>query len=57
VRAVYETTGDEASFSKLSATSLDSDNAFSDGSSSQVASVTGNASEGYVATLLVTVNV
>ena len=35
--------------------SLDTDNVFSDGSSLQTAEVTGNADDGYVATLTVAV--
>jgi hypothetical protein len=54
---VFATTGYEASISNFAKTSLTTDNVFSDGSTLQVASVTGNVSEGYVATLVVGVAV
>ncbi len=52
---VYATSGYEASVSNLAGVSLEDDNVFGDGASLQVASITGNASEGYVATLTVAV--
>jgi protocatechuate 3,4-dioxygenase beta subunit len=54
---VFATTGYEASIGNFAKTSLTTDNVFSDGSTLQVASVTGNVSEGYVATLVVGVAV
>jgi protocatechuate 3,4-dioxygenase beta subunit len=54
---VFATTGYEASISNFAKTSLTTDNVFSDGSTLQVASVTGNVSDGYVATLVVGVAV
>ena len=48
---VYATTGYSKSVSNLSQITLASDNVFSDGSSKQVATVTGSVSEGYAATL------
>jgi len=52
-REVYATTGYEASVRNLNSISLASDNVFSDGSSSQVPSMTGSTSSGYTATLTV----
>ncbi len=52
---VYETSGYEASVENLAGVSLEDDNVFGDGSSLQVASITGNATDGYVATLTVAV--
>jgi len=54
---VYATTGYSASVSNLSQTSLATDNVFSDGSSLQVATVTGSVANGYTAQLTVGVNV
>lgn len=51
--AVYATTGYEASPANLAKTSLSRDNVFSDGSTSQVAMVTGSVGAGYTATLVV----
>ena len=53
---VYATTGYSASVSNLASVSLSSDNVFSDGSSSQLATVTGSTSAGYTASLDVAVN-
>lgn len=50
---VFATTGYEASVRNFAQTSLSTDNVFSDGATVQVASVTGNVSSGYVATLVV----
>jgi protocatechuate 3,4-dioxygenase beta subunit len=52
---VYATSGYSASVANLGSITLQSDNVFSDGVSSQLASVTGGASDGYVATLRVAV--
>jgi protocatechuate 3,4-dioxygenase beta subunit len=52
---VYATAGYESSVSALGQVSLDSDNVFRDGATLQLASVTGNATAGYVATLTVAV--
>lgn len=54
---VYATTGYEASVGNLAQTSLAKDNVFSDGTSLQLALVTGNETDGYVATLVVGVAV
>ncbi|MCY1021090.1 intradiol ring-cleavage dioxygenase [Pyxidicoccus sp. MSG2] len=54
---VYATTGYSASVSNLRQVSLSSDNVFSDGSDSQLATVTGNTTDGYVATLTVAIAV
>jgi protocatechuate 3,4-dioxygenase beta subunit len=54
---VYATTGYSASVTNLSQTSLATDNVFSDGSSQQVATVTGSVANGYTAQLTVGVNV
>lgn len=54
---VFATTGYEASVRNFAQTHLSTDNVFSEGSTLQVASVTGNVSEGYVATLVVGVAV
>lgn len=51
--AVYATSGYTGSSSNLSQISFSSDNIFSDGYSTQLATVTGSASAGYVATLRV----
>jgi protocatechuate 3,4-dioxygenase beta subunit len=53
--AVYATPGYETSITNLSRVTLASDNVFSDGSSSQLASTSGSASGGYTATLTVAV--
>lgn len=54
---VYATSGYSASVTNLSRVSLASDNVFSDGSSLQVATVTGDVANGYTAQLMVGVNV
>ena len=54
--AVYATSGYSASVTNLSRISFASDNVFSDGTSLQLTSVTGNTTEGYVATLVVGVS-
>ena len=46
-KAVYATTGYEASVQNLSKVSLDSDNVFSDGYDLQIPTITGNAGAGY----------
>ena len=51
----FAVAGYEASVSNFKMSSLDTDNVFSDGSSLQTAEVTGNADDGYVATLTVAV--
>lgn len=50
---VYASTGYSASVRNLAQVSYASDNVFSDGTSLQMVSVTGNATDGYVATLTV----
>lgn len=50
---VYATSGYEASVQNLASTSLQTDNVFGDGSSLQVATLTGDPASGYVATLQV----
>ncbi|WP_434386987.1 intradiol ring-cleavage dioxygenase [Melittangium boletus] len=55
--AVYATSGYSASVSNLARISFAQDNVFSDGTSLQLASVTGSAAEGYVATLTVGLSV
>ena len=52
---VYATSGYSASVRNLAGTSLDSDMVFRDGHDSQLATVTGDVSSGYVATLAVPV--
>lgn len=52
---VYQTSGYSASVTNLSQITLQSDNVFSDGVSTQLASVSGSVSQGYVATLRVAV--
>jgi protocatechuate 3,4-dioxygenase beta subunit len=52
---VYATTGYSASVRNLAQISFATDNIFSDGYSLQLATVTGNATDGYVATLTVAV--
>ncbi|NYE60374.1 protocatechuate 3,4-dioxygenase beta subunit [Duganella sp. 1224] len=52
---VYATTGYSASVRNLAAISFATDNVFSDGYTLQMATITGNASDGYVATLTVAV--
>lgn len=54
--AAYATTGYSASVRNMAAISLATDNVFSDGYSLQLASVTGNVTDGYVATLTVGVS-
>jgi hypothetical protein len=51
--AVYASSGYNQSASNFAKTSLSSDNIFSDGSSLQVASTTGDTINGYAATLTV----
>jgi protocatechuate 3,4-dioxygenase beta subunit len=51
--AVYATSGYTNSASNLSAISFSTDNVFSDGVTLQLATVTGNVTDGYVATLTV----
>jgi protocatechuate 3,4-dioxygenase beta subunit len=55
--AVYATTGYSASVTNLSRISFSTDNIFSDGYSTQLASVTGSVSAGYDATLQVGISV
>lgn len=50
---VYASSGYEQSVANLNQTSLTSDNVFRDGASQQIATVTGNVTDGYVATLAV----
>jgi protocatechuate 3,4-dioxygenase beta subunit len=50
---VYATSGYSASVRNMAAISLATDNVFSDGYSLQMSTVTGNATDGYVATLTV----
>ncbi|MNY59639.1 hypothetical protein D3C86_1961100 [compost metagenome] len=52
---VYATTGYSASVRNFSQISFATDNIFSDGYSLQLASVTGNVTDGYVATLTLAV--
>ncbi|WP_338679007.1 intradiol ring-cleavage dioxygenase [Janthinobacterium sp. TB1-E2] len=52
----YAASGYTASVRNLAQISYASDNIFSDGTSLQMASVTGNATDGYVATLVIAVN-
>jgi hypothetical protein len=54
--AVFATTGYEASVPNLAQLTLATDNIFSDGATLQLATVTGNVTVGYVATLTVAVN-
>jgi len=51
----YATSGYETSVSNLAQASLSSDNVFRDGAELQLATVSGNASDGYTATLLVSI--
>ncbi len=53
---VYATTGYSASVRNLAAISFATDNVFSDGTSLQMATITGNTTDGYVATLTVAVS-
>jgi protocatechuate 3,4-dioxygenase beta subunit len=53
--AVYATTGYASSATNLNGVTLASDNVFSDGSQLQLATMTGNVTDGYVATLTVAV--
>lgn len=55
--AVYATSGYSASVGNLARISFATDNVFSDGVSTQLSSVTGNATDGYVATLVVGISV
>jgi protocatechuate 3,4-dioxygenase beta subunit len=50
----YATAGYETSVNNLAALSIERDNVFSDGVSLQLASMTGNAESGFVASLTVT---
>jgi protocatechuate 3,4-dioxygenase beta subunit len=50
---VFATTGYEASVKTFAQITLASDNVFSDGASSETPSVTGNTTDGYVASLTV----
>lgn len=54
--AVYATTGYSASVRNMAAISLATDNVFSDGATLQTVTVTGNVTDGYVATLTVGVS-
>jgi protocatechuate 3,4-dioxygenase beta subunit len=54
-KAVYATTGYEASVSNLARTSLSSDMVFADGVTLQLAKLTGSVTDGYVASLTVPV--
>lgn len=54
--AVYATSGYSASVRNMAAISLATDNVFSDGYTLQLATITGNVSDGYVATLVVAVS-
>ena len=53
---VYATTGYSASVKNLAAISLATDNVFSDGYALQMVTITGNTTDGYVATLTVAVS-
>jgi protocatechuate 3,4-dioxygenase beta subunit len=53
---VYATAGYSQSVRNLGQVSLSSDNVFRDGSSTQLATVTGNTTDGYVAKLVVGIN-
>ena len=52
----YAASGYTASVRNLAQISYATDNVFSDGSSLQMATVTGNATQGYVVTLSIAVN-
>jgi len=54
---VYATTGYEASVANLAAISFSTDNVFSDGVTSQIATLSGSVSNGYVAELTVGISV
>lgn len=54
---VYATSGYSASVRNLASISFSTDNVFSDGVTTQLATVTGNVSDGFVATLVVGVSV
>jgi len=54
--AVYATTGYSASVRNMAAISLATDNVFSDGATLQTVTITGNVTDGYVATLTVGVS-
>jgi protocatechuate 3,4-dioxygenase beta subunit len=56
-KEVFATTGYEASVSSLAQVSLAKDNVFSDGATTQIATVTGDTTTGYTATLVVGVAV
>ena len=53
---VYTASGYTASVRNLAQISYATDNVFSDGSNLQMATVTGNATQGYVVTLSIAVN-
>jgi protocatechuate 3,4-dioxygenase beta subunit len=53
--AVYATSGYEASVTNLSRITLATDNVFSDGASLELATVTGSASSGYIASLTIAI--
>lgn len=53
---VYATTGYSASVKNMASISLSTDNVFSDGYALQMVSITGNTTDGYVATLTVAVS-
>jgi hypothetical protein len=53
--AVYATSGYEASVTNLSRITLATDNVFSDGASLELATVTGTASSGYIASLTIAI--
>nr|WP_315257088.1 intradiol ring-cleavage dioxygenase [uncultured Duganella sp.] len=55
--AVYATSGYSASVRNMASISLASDNVFSDGYTLQMATITGNVTDGFVATLVVAVAV
>lgn len=55
--AVYATSGYETSVSNFRAISFSTDNVFSDGVSTQLATLTGDTTNGYVATLVVGISV
>lgn len=54
---VYATSGYSASVRNLASISFSTDNVFSDGVTTQLAAVTGNVTDGYVATLVVGISV
>lgn len=52
-QSVYATSGYESSVSNLAGVSLETDNVFSDGATTQLATMAGSVASGYTATLLV----